>query len=66
MDGLTFALSSGIVFIDIDDIESKPEEIQKELARLRDDINSKKAQWEEEKRSIAGVQKLKEELAFIT
>jgi len=41
-------------------------EIQKELARLRDDINSKKAQWEEEKRSIAGVQKLKEELEKVT
>ena len=37
-------------------------EIQKELARLRDDINSKKAQWEDEKKAISGVQKLKEEI----
>ena len=40
MDGLTFALSSGIVFIDIDDIESKPEEIQKELAALCEELDT--------------------------
>ena len=40
MDGLTFALSSGIVFIDIDDIESKPEEIQKELATLCEELDT--------------------------
>ncbi len=40
MDGLTFALSEGIVFIDIDDIESKPEETQKELAALCEELNT--------------------------
>jgi ATP-dependent Clp protease ATP-binding subunit ClpB len=38
------------------------QEIQKELAELRDEFNSKKAQWENEKNSIGKVQKLREQL----
>ena len=37
-------------------------DLQKELARLRDAVNEKKAQWEEEKKAIIGVQRIKEEL----
>ncbi|MBP1737587.1 MAG: ClpB protein [Oscillospiraceae bacterium] len=37
-------------------------EIQKEMAELREDFNSKKAQWENEKQSIGKVQKLREQL----
>ncbi len=38
------------------------EDIQKELARLRDEMNAKKAQWEEEKKAISGVRQIKEEI----
>ncbi len=41
-------------------------EIQKELARLRDEINIKKVQWEQEKSSITGVRQLKEEIEKVT
>jgi len=41
-------------------------EIQKELARLQDEINIKKAQWEQEKSSIAGARQLKEEIEKVT
>ncbi len=37
-------------------------DLQKELSRLRDALNEKKAQWEEEKKAISGVQRLKEEI----
>lgn len=37
-------------------------DLQKELSRLRDAMNEKKAQWEEEKKAISGVQRLKEEI----
>ncbi len=37
-------------------------DIQKELAEMRDEFNAKKAQWENEKRAIGKVQKLREEL----
>lgn len=36
--------------------------LQKELSRLRDAMNEKKAQWEEEKKAISGVHRLKEEI----
>ena len=36
--------------------------IQKELADMREEFNSKKAQWDNEKAAISQVQKLKEEL----
>jgi len=38
------------------------EEIQKELAELREDFSAKRAQWESEKQTIGKVQKLREEL----
>jgi ATP-dependent Clp protease ATP-binding subunit ClpB len=38
------------------------EEIQKELAELREDFSAKRAQWESEKQAIGKVQKLREEL----
>ena len=38
------------------------QDIQKELARLRDEMNTKKAQWEEEKKAISGVRHIKEEI----
>ncbi|MCQ2459335.1 MAG: ATP-dependent chaperone ClpB [Ruminococcus sp.] len=38
------------------------EEIQKELAELREKFNSMKAKWENEKKDISAVQKLREEL----
>ena len=41
-------------------------EIQKELARLQDEINIKKAQWEQEKSSITGARQLKEEIEKVT
>ncbi len=40
MDGLTFALSGGIVFIDIDNMDSQSEEVQKELAELCSELNT--------------------------
>lgn len=36
--------------------------LQKELAELRDDFSVKKAQWDNEKKSVGHVQKLREEL----
>ncbi|WMJ84137.1 ATP-dependent chaperone ClpB [Oscillospiraceae bacterium LTW-04] len=36
--------------------------LQKDLSRLRDDMNEKKAQWEDEKKAISGVHRLKEEI----
>ena len=41
------------------------EEIQKELAELREKFNSMKAKWENEKNDISAVQKLREELEQI-
>ncbi|MBE5054812.1 ATP-dependent chaperone ClpB [Pseudoflavonifractor sp. DSM 107456] len=38
------------------------EEIQKELAEMRDEFNAKKAQWENEKNAIGKVQQLRAEL----
>ncbi|MBQ1280847.1 MAG: AAA family ATPase, partial [Oscillospiraceae bacterium] len=38
------------------------EELQKELAEQRDNFNAMKAQWENEKNAIGGVQKLREQL----
>ena len=38
------------------------DEIQKELAGMRDEFNAKKAQWENEKNAIGKVQKLREDL----
>lgn len=38
------------------------EEIQKELAEMREDFSAKRAQWESEKQAIVKVQKLREEL----
>jgi ATP-dependent Clp protease ATP-binding subunit ClpB len=38
------------------------EEIQKELADLRDQFNARKAQWDNEKNAIGKVQKLREQL----
>lgn len=38
------------------------EDIQKELAELRDSFNVQKARWENEKNAIEGVQKLRQEL----
>ena len=40
MDGLTFALSGGIVFIDIDDMDSQTEEVQDELSTLCEELNT--------------------------
>lgn len=40
MDGLVFALSEGIVFIDIDDVESKPEEVRKEIKALCNELDT--------------------------
>ena len=37
-------------------------ELQKELAEQRDSVNAMKAQWENEKNAIGGVQKLREQL----
>jgi ATP-dependent Clp protease ATP-binding subunit ClpB len=36
--------------------------IRRELSQLRDDMHEMKARWEEEKKSIAGVHRLKEEI----
>ncbi len=41
------------------------EEIQKELAELREQFNSMKAKWENEKTDISAVQKLREELESV-
>ncbi|MBP3380793.1 MAG: ATP-dependent chaperone ClpB [Ruminococcus sp.] len=41
------------------------EEIQKELAELREQFNSMKAKWENEKNDISAVQKLREELEAV-
>ncbi|MCM1529684.1 MAG: ATP-dependent chaperone ClpB [Alistipes sp.] len=41
------------------------EEIQKELAELREQFNSMKARWENEKTDISAVQKLREELETV-
>ena len=38
------------------------QEIQKELAEMRDEFNAKKARWENEKNAIGKVQKLREDL----
>lgn len=40
MDGLVFVLSEGIVFIDMDDMDSKPVEIQEEIARLCGELDT--------------------------
>ena len=37
-------------------------DLQKELAELRDEFNTKKVQWENEKKSVEKVQKLREEI----
>jgi ATP-dependent Clp protease ATP-binding subunit ClpB len=42
--------------------QSHLREIQKDLAELREEFSSKKAQWENEKNSIGKVQKLREQL----
>ena len=39
--------------------------LQKELAELRDEFNTKKAQWENEKKSVEKVQKLREEIEAV-
>ena len=41
------------------------EHLQKELADLRDDFNSQKAQWDNEKNSVERLQKLREEIEDI-
>ena len=38
------------------------EELQKELAELRDAFNNKKAQWENEKNSVNKLQELREQV----
>ncbi len=42
--------------------QSRLAELQKELAEAREEFNSKKAQWENEKNAIGRVQKLREDL----
>ena len=39
--------------------------LQKELAELRDEYNSKKAQWENEKNSVVKLQKIREEIESV-
>lgn len=34
MDGVTFVLTGGIVFIDLDEIDEKPQEVRKQLSEL--------------------------------
>lgn len=40
MDGLCFVLTSGIVFVDIDDIEERSEEVQKKMTELSMSLNT--------------------------
>ncbi len=42
--------------------EARLQELQKEMAALRDEFNSMKAKWENEKEAISVVQKLREEI----
>ena len=41
------------------------EDLQKELAELRDSFSSQKAQWENEKSSVDKLSKLREEIEHI-
>ena len=41
------------------------EELQKELAELRDDFNNKKAKWENEKNSVNRLQELREKVESV-
>ncbi len=42
--------------------QARLSEIQKDLAEMREDFNAKKAQWDNEKEAIEGVQKLRAQL----